>query len=155
MGERKVVLKIMDDEKFKKYYDYAVSNYAEEKAKSGNWKEEEALKLAKDTFNKMLPDKQDTENNYMYSIFNENDDHIGFIWFIDEKGVSFLADIILFEDFRGNGYGNLVMKKLEDKSKELGAKKIELHVFGHNKVAFNLYKKMGFNVTNYRMAKEL
>lgn len=155
MGDRKVLFKKMDEKKFKNYYDYAVTNYAEEKIKSGNWKKEEAMKLAKETFDKMLPNKQNTENNYLYSIFNEKSEHIGFIWFVDEKGISFLADINLFENFRGNGYGILVMKELENKSKKLNAKKIELHVFGHNKVAFNLYKKMGFDVTNYRMAKTL
>ncbi|MGM0641563.1 MAG: GNAT family N-acetyltransferase [Thermotogota bacterium] len=156
MGESKVLFLKMDVDSYKNYSDYAIKNYADEKVKSGNWSEKEAYNLAKETFDKMLPEGPDTKNNYMYNIYlSENKEHIGYIWFIEQGETAFLADIIIFEDFRGKGYGKEAMKVLEETAKEKGFKKIDLHVFGHNESAFELYKKMGFNITNYRMSKEL
>nr|WP_244923495.1 GNAT family N-acetyltransferase [Peribacillus butanolivorans] len=40
------------------------------------------------------------------------------------------------------------MKEIEIIAKELGMKKISLHVFGHNKFARGLYEKSGYEITN-------
>jgi ribosomal protein S18 acetylase RimI-like enzyme len=156
MGETNVLFLKMDEDSYKDYSDYAIQNYADEKAKSGNWTEKEAYDLAKDTFDKMLPDGPKTEKNYMYNLhLSDNKEHIGYLWFIEQGEIAFLADIIIFNEYRGRGLGKDTMKVLEETAKEKGFKKIDLHVFGHNKPAFELYKKMGFNITNYRMSKEL
>ncbi len=47
------------------------------------------------------------------------------------------------------------MKELEVIAKELGMKKIGLHVFGHNKVARGLYEKLGYEITNINMIKSI
>ena len=52
-------------------------------------------------------------------------------------------------------YGKQAMTEIETIAKELSFSKIELHVFGHNKVAQNLYEKLDYEVTNIIMAKKL
>ena len=48
------------------------------------------------------------------------------------------------KDFRGEGIGEALMNAVETEAKEIGVKVIELQVFGENKPALNLYKKLGF-----------
>ena len=47
-------------------------------------------------------------------------------------------------NFRGEGIGEALMNAVENGAKEIGVKVIELQVFGENKPALNLYKKLGF-----------
>lgn len=48
------------------------------------------------------------------------------------------------QDFRGEGIGEALMNAVENESKEIGVKVIELQVFGENDPALNLYKKLGY-----------
>lgn len=150
-------LKKMANKEYEDYLSSAVEKYAQEKINSGNWPEENAIERSKKIFEKLLPAGLETENHYLFSIYN-NAQHLGYIWFkIDEenKDVVFLNDIIIFKEYRGKGYGKKTMKLLEKKVKELNCKKIQLHVFGHNKVAISLYKKLNFKITNLKMEKNI
>lgn len=66
-----------------------------------------------------------------------------------------IYDIIINEDFRRRGYASRTLELVEDRAKELGAKSVELHVFGHNHGALSLYEKMGYNETSITMAKQV
>mgnify|MGYP006293047369 FL=1 len=152
-----VKFKNMTDEEFENYYNYAVSNYAEEKIEAGNWSEENAEERARNIFKKLLPDGLKTKNNYLYSIYTKNN-HIGYIWFKindENRKAAFLNDIIIFQEYRGKGYGEKTMKLFERKAKEFDCERIQLHVFAHNDPAVSLYKKLKFKVTNIRMEKDI
>ena len=146
----------MNKESFQQYITSAIEDYAKEKVASGNWAKKEAIHLSKESFTNLLPEKEETEFNYLFSIFNDQQ-IVGMIWIAQgsstntEKG--FIYDFIIFEDYRGMGYGKEAMKALEEIAKELGMKKIGLHVFGHNKIAQGLYEKMGYQITNISMEK--
>ena len=147
----------MTNKEFKNYYDYAVNNYAKEKIRAGNWSKENAKELSRKTFQKLLPKGLETKNNYLYSIYNENN-HIGYIWFKinhDNYKVIFLCDIVILNEYRGIGYGTETMKLFERKAKELDCNKIQLHVFNHNTAAVSLYKKLDYEITNIRMEKDI
>jgi len=148
----------MTNDEFEDYFDSTVNKYAQEKIKSGNWNKKTAIERAKSEVNKLLPDGVETENNYLYSIYNNNK-HLGYIWYKinnNEKGdIAFLYDIIIFKKYRKKGFGEKTMKLFERKVREAGCKKIQLHVFAHNKPAVSLYQKMNFKFTNYRMEKVL
>ncbi|WP_139116750.1 GNAT family N-acetyltransferase, partial [Paenibacillus polymyxa] len=47
------------------------------------------------------------------------------------------------------------LARLEDKAKDLGVRKISLHVFAHNETARKLYEKTGFLETDVIMSKKL
>jgi ribosomal protein S18 acetylase RimI-like enzyme len=47
------------------------------------------------------------------------------------------------------------MKEIESIARTLGLEQIELHVFGHNERAINLYEKLDYKVSNIIMSKKL
>ena len=62
---------------------------------------------------------------------------------------------MLKEEFRGKGYGKRIMSLIEEKARELGIKKIGLHVFAYNDIARNLYESVGYKVESLNMLKDL
>ncbi|MFJ6211566.1 GNAT family N-acetyltransferase [Lysinibacillus sp. NPDC092081] len=153
-----ITLKPMNQEEFKQYISYAIEDYAKDKIASGNWSEDKAIDLSRESFERLLPQNEKTENNHLFSIFH-NDILIGMIW-ISQKAPTnphegFIYDFVIFEQYQGQGYGKKAMKEAEIIAKELGMNKIGLNVFGHNKIARGLYEKMGYEITNITMAKTI
>ncbi|WCH46445.1 GNAT family N-acetyltransferase [Lysinibacillus sp. OF-1] len=153
-----ISLKPMNQEEFKQYISYAIEDYAKDKIASGNWSEDEAINLSRESFERLLPNGEKTENNHLLSIFH-GDILVGMIW-ISQKAPKnpnegFIYDFVIFEQYQGQGYGKKAMKEAEIIAKELGMNKIGLNVFGHNKIARGLYEKMGYEITNITMAKTI
>ncbi|WP_036128858.1 GNAT family N-acetyltransferase [Lysinibacillus sphaericus] len=153
-----ISLKPMNQEEFKQYISYAIEDYAKDKIASGNWSEDEAINLSRESFERLLPNGEKTENNHLLSIFHD-DILVGMIW-ISQKAPKnpnegFIYDFVIFEQYQGQGYGKKAMKEAEIIAKELGMNKIGLNVFGHNKIARGLYEKMGYKITNITMAKTI
>ena len=104
---------------------------------SGNWHPDEALKRAEEEFRKELPNGLKTENQYLYSLADETSGQkVGMIWFMLELKrpipVAFIFDFIIYESFRRKGYGLKALQAAEQKAGEMGAKRMELHVFAFN-----------------------
>ncbi|MFE6169374.1 GNAT family N-acetyltransferase [Viridibacillus arvi] len=153
-----ITLQPMKQEEFKQYISYAIEDYAKDKIASGNWTEDEAIDLSRESFERLLPKDEKTENNHLLSIFH-NEILVGMIW-ISQKAPKnpsegFIYDFVIFEQYQGQGYGKKAMKEAEIIAKELGMNKIGLNVFGHNKIARGLYEKMGYEITNITMAKTI
>lgn len=152
-----IELNKMTQNEYHNYIQFAVPDYAEDKIKSGAWKEEKALNLSEQVFISKLPEKQDTINEYLYSIFLENRT-IGYVWFHfnpEESSTAFIYDFLILESYQNKGYGSNTMVLIEDKARLAGAEKIALHVFAHNERAVHVYKSNGFDFTDYSMAKNL
>ena len=154
-----ITLVDMSKDDFQDYLEWSVSNYATEQVKAGTWSEEKAKELAKKQFDQLLPDGIKTKDRYLYVVVDsETDDKVGYLWIGVHPKVReqlFIYDIVIFEDYRGQGYGTATLKGVEEKARELEINKITLHVFGHNEIAISLYKKMNYHMTNIHMAKEL
>ncbi|MYL57211.1 GNAT family N-acetyltransferase [Virgibacillus halodenitrificans] len=150
-----VTLRLMNSSEFQEYFNSATENYAKEKVEAGNWNNKESIAKAKREYEKLLPKGKDTEKNYLYIISQENQS-LGIIWLeqkINENG--FIRDIRISEKYQGLGYGKEAVKQIELVGKELGLKKIGLHVFGHNRIARALYEKLGYQTTNVMMIKDI
>ncbi|WP_378151385.1 GNAT family N-acetyltransferase [Chungangia koreensis] len=150
-----ITLKNMDSTEYQRYLNNAIKNYAAEHVKAGNWSEEEAIDKATNEYNKLLPEGEKTPNHKLFTIHAE-DKEVGMIWLgvrSEEKG--FIYDFNIWEGNQGRGYGKQAMKEIEVVGKSLGLKSIRLHVFGHNEVAWNLYKKLGYIETDIVMEKNL
>ena len=148
----------MKEEEFVEYAINSAAEYAQDKVASGNWHRDEALRRAEQEFKNELPNGLKTENQYLYSLVDEaTGQKVGMIWFmLDLKRpipVAFIFDFIVYESFRRKGYGLKALKAAEQKAGELGAKRMELHVFAFNSGARALYEKAGYQVTNLNMAK--
>lgn len=53
---------------------------------------------------------------------------------------------IIWEQYRGQGYGSKMLQETLEKAKELGFLSVKLKVYKTNTRAFSLYKKQGFEV---------
>jgi ribosomal protein S18 acetylase RimI-like enzyme len=150
----------MTQSEFEAYLQSAIREYADEKVRAGNWQPAEAMQRSEQEYAKLLPDGLETKNEHLYSIVDDARARpVGMIWFERKEGsarpLAFLYDFIIYEEFRRKGYGRRALAALEAKVKEMGLDKISLHVFGHNKAAFELYSKLGYKVTNILMSKEV
>lgn len=150
-----IILRTMNSDEFQKHIITLIEGYAKDKVLAGNWSEEESIDRARAELARLLPNDEKTENNYLYSILNDNQ-VIGMIWLartVSEEG--FIYEISIDDQFQGRGFGKEAIKQLEEIAKVLGMKKIGLHVFGHNQRAIGLYEKLGYIPTNIIMAKDL
>lgn len=155
-----IELRKMKETDFSKYRQWALPNYAEEMIKAEGVLPEYAYKMAEDSFAKILPQGLKTPNQYFFSIVEkETSQSIGMIWFgkrkIGSQLQAFIYDFILNPEARGRGYGKLSMSLIEKEVKNVGLFSIGLHVFGHNKVAIELYQSVGYRATNLHMMKDL
>lgn len=92
-------------------------------------------------------------NSNLIFVLYENNQPIGvMISYINEKrnkqenkNVVYIEEIAILKKFRNKGYGRKAIEFVLDKGKERGMDIARLHVYRHNKTAYRLYKKLGFN----------
>ncbi len=150
----------LDDAPYRAYRDHLVRDYAADKVRAGAWSESEAqIRAAKDV-DGLLPEGSATQGHFLYSVREDAADaEVGTVWFaLRDSGVGryvWIYDIIINENFRRRGYASRTLELVEARAKELGAKSVELHVFGHNQGAQALYEKVGYSVTSITMAKQV
>ena len=150
----------LDDAPYRAYRDHLVRDYAADKVRAGAWSESEAqIRAAKDV-DGLLPEGPATQGHFLYSVREDAADaEVGTVWFaLRDSGVGryvWIYDIIINESFRRRGYASRTLELVEVRAKELGAKSVELHVFGHNQGAQALYAKVGYSVTSITMAKQV
>lgn len=148
---------------YDRWWAWATRDYAREHVKSGNWDEAEALEKSEAEFRRLLPQGTNTPGHYLYGLEHPGqDEQVGIVWFRADRGpeaprppVVFIFDLLVYEPFRGKGYGTQAMELIERKAHELGFDTVSLHVFGHNKVALSLYQKLGYTATNVLMSKKV
>lgn len=150
----------MDETTFQFFLSQSTRDYAEDKIKAGAWNPETALKQSEEEMTRYLPKGLNTEGAYLYSVVEEHSgEQAGYIWFNVTEGrggrEAFIYDIYIFEPFQGKGYGKKALLSLDEEARKMKVTKIGLHVFGQNTRAFELYKKMGYQVTDITMSKEL
>jgi len=150
----------MSEDNFIFFLNNAIHEFAEEKVKANTWAEQEAIRLSEEAFNNLIPKGLNTDNTYFYLIFAEDiNKKIGYLWFKVFDGLlgkeAFLFDILIYEEFQGKGYGKKAMIAFEEKTSELQINKLSLHVFGHNNIALELYKKIGYEITDINMSKKI
>ncbi|AIQ20955.1 GNAT family acetyltraansferase [Paenibacillus sp. FSL H7-0357] len=150
----------MDEIAFQFFWSQSTRDYAEDKIKAGAWDAETALRQSQEEMVRFLPKGLHTDGAYLYSVMEtESNTQAGYIWFnVTEARTgreAFIYDIYIFEPYQGKGYGKQALLALDESARELGVSKIGLHVFGQNNRAFELYKKMGYLVTDITMSKTL
>jgi RimJ/RimL family protein N-acetyltransferase len=148
----------MTESEYEAYLEKTIPEYAADKARAGDWSEGEALERSRQSYAELLPQGVRTENNYLFRIqLEESGEGIGMVWMKHEapRPYGFIFDIMLNEAQRGKGYGKQAMLALDEFAKSLGLERIGLHVFAHNPIAMNLYKKLGYELTSQNMVKKL
>lgn len=146
----------MNETEFEDYIADKEKRYAETLASHTYEITESADIRAKKLIQQYLPNDFYTKQHEFYKIVYNNEDS-GYVWIkIDEeKKSAFLYEIFIFDQFRSNGIGTMVMNEIQ---KYLSCKEIQyfkLHVFGTNVKAIKLYETLGFEVAGINMYKKI
>ncbi|MEI4789740.1 GNAT family N-acetyltransferase [Bacillus sp. FJAT-53060] len=153
-----VTLQPMSQTDYDSLIEATIKRYAEEKVLAGTWAKEEALENAEDQFDRLLSEGIHTEHHELWKFLN-GDEAIGWVWLCYDPNhpqkEGFIYNFILFEAYRGKGFGKQAIAALEEQAKLLGVQKLSLHVFAHNQIARSLYEKTGFAETSIYMSKPI
>jgi ribosomal protein S18 acetylase RimI-like enzyme len=155
-----VKLEPMSEEEFGPWLATHARDYAKDKVVSGAWRAEDAPRLADEAYHKLLPQGLGTPDNFVYTAVDEaTEENVGNVWFAkmtyEGQTFAFVYDLLVLEEHRRKGYGEQIMRALEEKVREVGLDSIALHVFGHNHAAKVLYEKIGYEITDLNMMKKL
>ncbi len=134
------------------------TDYAEGLAKANDLNIEEAMEMSKRQIEQALKQKKETTQTKIVTIFDETiNQAVGGIWFVinTEKMTAYAYQIFVDEKHRGKGYGKAALNELHNFCKTQHIKKVGLSVFGWNTLAFELYKKMGYEIVQIVMKKDL
>lgn len=152
-------LEPMTEAELQDFLEPAIAEYAQGHIDDGQWTEDEALEKSRKEFHDLLPEGVATPNHYLFTLVNESRQKVGMLWFAvrENQGqrAAWVYEVIIDEAFRRRGYGSQAFRAMEQKVRALGLNKIALHVFGKNHAAQEMYKKLGYEVTNVLMAKAL
>lgn len=156
---RVVSLEPMSPDAWEAWKAASIRGYAAEKVTAGTWPADGAHERAVAEFGELLPAGQSTPGHEFRAIVADGVGQVGVIWLAPLKeigrGSAFIYDIVIDEEQRGHGYGRAAMEALEPLVRSLGYDRIGLHVFGHNAVARNLYRAVGYLETDVMMEKRL
>jgi ribosomal protein S18 acetylase RimI-like enzyme len=153
-------LKGMSEDEYGTYRDATVRGYAEDKQRAGDWASRDALTLSFQAFHRFAPSGLRTPDQHFFTVHDAaTDAKVGWLWFqVRDDGVyrsAYLCDIVIFDEYRRQGYGTACLAELDHQVKALGIGRVGLHVFGHNSGAMELYQRCGYKITVYSMAKDL
>jgi ribosomal protein S18 acetylase RimI-like enzyme len=148
----------MTAEEYDHYLPHLIEGYAMELSKYLDMSQDAARERATEQTAGFLTQGVETPNNLLFTVRNEPTmESTGYLWvFVDEpQHKAFIYDIEIAEAFRGKGLGRAVLLALEDLLRPLGIEKVELHVFGNNRVAIHLYESLGYQPFSINMRKRL
>jgi RimJ/RimL family protein N-acetyltransferase len=150
-----VRLEPLQQEDFERFLEQEIRGYAEDHVRNGNWSPEGALERSRKEFEHYLPDGIHSRDQYLYSIIDQDGTKIGVLWVQVKDHKAFIFDFVIDEEFRGKGYGKQALTAMDEKLLSMNAQSVELHVFGDNIKAQELYKKAGYQTTGIHMRKSL
>ena len=150
----------MTEAEFSEYKPFLIENYAQNIAHNYGLPLEEARASSAKQINALLSQDRATPHQLLYELClgkSAPEDRIGYLWLdVDEtKHRCFIYDIYLHEAFRGQGWGRKTLEMLERQMAERNIQRIGLSVFGQNKIARELYLKLGYEVMGLNMQKWL
>lgn len=153
-------LRPMVESEFAEYVRFSMELFASEKMRGEGLTRNAAWKIAQESMQNKFPHGLSSENQCVFVVcFGEGAAPIGFVWLEerdrDGKKSVYIYDIYIKPEFQGQGLGQKTMEAIEGIARERGAGRVQLHVFGHNERARNLYEKMDYRATNIMMAKDL
>jgi ribosomal protein S18 acetylase RimI-like enzyme len=151
-------LEVMTEAEYAIYSEHLINDYAKDNVEAGHWDEGEAVEKSRQSVASLLPQGLQTKNHVIFSVW-DGEQRVGHTWVQTRLDAptktAFIFDIEILAEQRGKGYGRQTMLLIEAKARELGIRKIELHVFNKNAVAKKLYENLGYVTYSSNMAKRL
>lgn len=158
MPPKPIVFRKMTRDEFSRYRKLSLESYAQDIARNFRRPVDVVRIEAKEQVRRILRAGLSTPGHFLYNVLEKKTgETIGLIWFNvdDDKKRAFLYDILIYQPYRGKGYGKRTLELLETKLRHLGVTQFGLHVFVHNRVAIKLYKAHGFYTASFNMQKDV
>jgi ribosomal protein S18 acetylase RimI-like enzyme len=150
-------IRAMTQDEFADYRRRAITEYAAEHVRAGNWSEEEAEERAAKDTDDLLPDGADTAGVALLVAEIEGE-VVGLVWVGPAPGQTlgwWIYDIEVVPAQRGRGYGRALLEAAEREVQRRGGDSMGLNVFGGNDAARRLYETSGYEVASMQMRKRL
>lgn len=152
-------LEPMDEATYATWLETTIREYAEEKVEAGNWPASDALERSERSFAELLPDGRVTAGHELRSMISDDGERVGYAWWVPEERpfgrVAFIYDIAVDPAHRRKGHAQAALGEIEVYAREHGCVGVELHVFGGNTGARQLYLRAGYVETNVTMLKRV
>ena len=113
--------------------------------------------MSEESFNNLIEDEE------MITILAEkNFKVVGccFVSMLSHSGmvrmrIAYIDQIVVDEKYRKRGIGKKLFEMAERRAKELGAKRIDLMVWGHNRIAIQAYESYGMTPQMHTYEKQI
>jgi ribosomal protein S18 acetylase RimI-like enzyme len=153
---RNVRLDPMTPDEYQPWQAKVASVYALAQAGEGHWAAETAQQQAWDVMAGLLPAGPATPDHHLWVARDTgSEQRVGALWIeMRRAGIgaeAFIYDIHVEDDLQGGGYGRAIMVAGAAAARALGADTVALNVHGANDRAYQLYKSLGYGVTNRHM----
>jgi ribosomal protein S18 acetylase RimI-like enzyme len=157
---RQLRLAPMSDDDYDAFFRRTAVEYARDKVRAGQWREDESADLARQSLAELLPHGPATPEHRLFVLIDAaTDQRVGTAWLHLQQRAdpprAYLYDIRVEDGVQRQGYGRAAMQALEVEARSAGCASLLLHVFGDNTRARNLYERCGYRVTNVNMRKDL
>uniref|UniRef100_A0AAU3H6Y5 GNAT family N-acetyltransferase n=1 Tax=Streptomyces sp. NBC_01401 TaxID=2903854 RepID=A0AAU3H6Y5_9ACTN len=150
----------MTEEEFAAWEATSAETYAQEWMERGV-PEEQARHKTETDHATTLPDGLATRGMYFHVLVHDGA-VVGHVWVArreapdgDSDDLGYVFDVEVRDEYRGRGYGRALMHLAEDITLDAGLGLLGLHVFASNTPALRLYESLGYEVTQYNLAKSL
>jgi ribosomal protein S18 acetylase RimI-like enzyme len=148
-------IRAMTQEEFGVFRQRAISEYAAEHIRVGDWNPEEAEQRAAREIDDPLPDGAETAG--MVLLVGETAGSVvGLVWVGPapaERPGWWIYDIEVVPAQRGRGHARALLQAAEREAQRRGAESIGLNMFGGNDAARGLYESSGYEVAATLMRK--
>ena len=152
-------LEPMDEATFAAWEEASIRDYAAEKVEAGTWPASEALERSRREFADLLTDGRATTGHELRSIVDETGERVGIVWFTAEERpfgrVVFIYDISVEPAHRRRGHAQAALAEVEAYARDHDCVGVQLHVFGANAGARELYRRAGYVETDVTMLKRV
>jgi ribosomal protein S18 acetylase RimI-like enzyme len=112
-----------------------------------------------DALGRAFPAGAPTPGNTVFDLVNDTGQIVGYLWVgrdnSDDAGSSWVWDVVVDPEHRGQGYGRAAMQLAEGHARAEGARTLGLSVFGFNAVARAMYESAGYETRIVKMRKQL
>ena len=122
-----------------KLYDVPALSRIEQESFDSPWSADE---ITKDVTSK--------DGNIYVAVIESDGEKAGYAEMRTVVGEAQIYNIVIDKAFRGKGLGEMLLRHLIDRAKELGCSLITLEVRGGNEAAMELYHKLGFREVGRR-----
>ena len=122
-----------------KLYDVPALSRIEQESFDSPWSADE---ITKDVTSK--------DGNIYVAVIESDGEKAGYAEMRTVAGEAQIYNIVIDRAFRGKGLGEMLLRHLIDRAKELGCSLITLEVRGGNEAAMELYHKLGFREVGRR-----